>query len=103
MEVKVIQITEELGMEAYAPYSGTEWDLTNHVCLKETQGVPVKKKEEGGSLQTEGGKRASAAYSRLLEAARMLQAVVESSRGFANKDLDKFTEQVRNLAEYWKA
>lgn len=94
-------LNSELGLDAYAPYSGTEWDLTENVCLKETQGVPVEPREGAGD-QTAGGRKARTVYSHLEEALHELQALVASSRGWANKDLKKFSAQIMDLVNKWK-
>ena len=94
-------LNSELGLDTYGPYSGTVWDLTENVCLKETQGVPVEAREGDGG-QSAGGKRARTVYSHLEEAQRELQALVESSRGWANKDLKKLSAQIMDLVNKWK-
>ena len=94
-------LNDELGLDTYGPYSGTVWDLTENVCLKETQGVPVETREGDGG-QSAGGKKARTVYSHLEEAQRELQALVESSRGWANKDLKKLSAQIMDLVNKWK-
>ncbi len=96
-------LRERLGYDACAPYSGTVWDLTNCVCLKETQGIPfVKKDADGKPVAETKGQRAEGVYGRLENALLTLSSVVRSSRGLANKDLAKFTDQILALADKWR-
>lgn len=94
---------EKLGYDAYAPYSGTVWDLTNNVCLRETSGVPfVKKDAEGKPVVSKGGAKAATVYNRLENAVQLLMSVVRSSKGLPNKELAKFADQINSLADKWR-
>ena len=46
--------------------------------------------------------RTQAVYSELLAAAESLLALAKKCKGRTNKDLAKFTAQIRNLIEKWK-
>ena len=60
-------LNEELGCKAFAPYSGTSFDLLSGQFLRITEGVPVEKK--GAS-----GRKVSPAFTRLIAAAERLLA-----------------------------
>jgi len=93
---------EKLGLDTYAPYSGTVWDLTNNVCLKETTGVRLEKKAEGkGTSKTPSGKAATV-YNRLENTAQALLSVVHACKGMSNKDLAKFADQIQSLVDKWR-
>ena len=87
-------LQEEYGLDAYAPYSGTRYDLLEEKFVEERVGVPVEKKK--AIINT------SAVYDRLVGAAKRLMKVVEQNRGGANKDLAKFADQILALCEKWK-
>ena len=74
----------EHGIHAYAPYSGTEFDLATGEFIRETSPIAAKKK----------AKPASGIYARLLAAANRLLAIVKRSDGMANKDMAKFADQI---------
>ena len=94
---------EKLGLDAYAPYSGTVWDLTQNVCLKETTGIPfVRKDAQGNPVMSKGGLKAQGVYNRLLNAAQMLESVVHASKGLPNKELARFADQIISLCDKWK-
>ncbi len=95
-------IREQLGCDAYAPYSGTVWDLTHNVCLRETTGIPIEK-AGADSLKgkSEGAKKAATVYNRLENAAQNLLSVVRASKGMSNKDLARFADQITALANKW--
>ena len=97
---------EKLGFETYAPYSGTIWDLTNNMCLKETTGVPVEKaadKQLTGAAAPDCVKVSSGGImERLQKDAGELAALVHAGRGIANKDLQKLAEEIEALCRKWK-
>ncbi len=85
----------EYGQRAYAPYSGTEFDLLSGRFLYETEPVPVKKKVRAAA--------AGGVYARLLAAAQRLLALVQKSDGMANKDMAKFADQINSVCDKWQA
>ena len=87
----------ELGYDTMAPFSGTEYDLTNNVCIKETQGIAFKK----DAAESAGRKRASTVYERLWQAGQRLLSVIIRNKDGANKDLAKFTGQINSLCDKW--
>ncbi|MBP5197995.1 MAG: MBL fold metallo-hydrolase [Lachnospiraceae bacterium] len=79
----------EHGQRAYAPYSGTVFDLTSGKLEYEGNPLPVKKKV----------KPATGVYARLIAAGQRLIAVISKSDGLPNKDLAKFADQINNICE----
>jgi metallo-beta-lactamase family protein len=82
----------EHGQRAYAPYSGTEFDLLSNQFVYEAEPVAVKKK----------AKTASGVYARLVAAGQRLMALITRSDGMANKDMAKFADQVNSLCDKWE-
>jgi metallo-beta-lactamase family protein len=82
----------EHGQRAYAPYSGTEFDLLSNQFVYEAEPVTVKKK----------AKTASGVYARLVAAGQRLMALITRSDGMANKDMAKFADQVNSLCDKWE-
>lgn len=79
----------EYGQKAYAPYSGTEFDLISGKVVHEAGPVYRQKK----------AKADTGAFARLLAAGERLLAVIKKSKGLANKDMAKFTGQINALCE----
>ena len=81
----------EHGINAYAPYSGTRFDLIKGEFIYEAQPVAVKKKAKG----------ISDVFARLLASGQRLIAVIHKNEGGANKDLAKFADQINSLCDKW--
>ena len=83
----------EHGQRAYAPYSGTEFDLISNKFTYEAAPVAVKKKT----------KPVTGVFERLLASARRLLALVTKSEGvMTNKDMAKFADQINSLCDKWE-
>lgn len=79
----------EHGIKAYAPYSGTVFNLASGKLEYEAEPVLLKKRE----------KAAGGVYARLLAAGNRLLSVIKKSEGGANKDLAKFADQIIALCD----
>ena len=84
---------------AYAPYSGTEYDLLAEEFLRKPQGVPVAKK----AAASPGGQRGEALFARVQAAMERLSAAVDRSRGMSNRDLEKLERQLLELEKQLQA
>ena len=89
------QLLKEMGYQAEAPYSGTEYDLLTGRMTVYTDGVAIKKTPKQDS-------RTSQVYGELLAAAEALLALVRARKGRTNKDNAKLTSQIRALITKWK-
>ena len=86
---------DEYGLETFAPYSGTVFDLAADAFIETPAGIPVVKKT---------GKRPSrrtAVFDRLLAACKRLADVAQACRDIPNKEIDKFAGQINSLADKW--
>ena len=90
----VVQTLTDHAFNAYAPYSGTEFDPVSGDFILEAQGIPAEKKKAAT-------KRAGDLFSRLLTAGQRLLAVIHKNEGLSNKDTAKFTDQINALADKW--
>jgi len=82
----------EHGINSYAPYSGTEFDLAADKLLFEALPIPVKKR----AIIVQD------IYNRLATAGKRLISVIEQSKGGSNKDLGKFADQINSLCDKWQ-
>ena len=85
-------LKEEYGYDAYAPYSGTEFDIISGVIVKEGMPIPVKRKEST---------LVSDVYARLKAAGARLMGIIAKSEGMTNKDKAKFADQIIALCDKW--
>ena len=90
-------VTEDVGFNATAPYSGDIYDLLTGEQIAQGSRERVEKK-----AQAQGVFRArSGAFDRLMIAGERLIAVIKKCQGMANKDLGKFADQINALCEKW--
>lgn len=82
----------EHGIKAYAPYSGTVFNLASGKLEYEAEPRLLKKKE----------KPATGVYARLLAAGQRLLAVIKKNEGSSNKDMAKFADQITALCDKWE-
>lgn len=82
----------EHGIKAYAPYSGTVFNLASGKLEYEAEAMMVKKKD----------KPATGVYARLLAAGQRLLAVIKKNEGSSNKDMAKFADQITALCDKWE-
>ena len=89
---------QALGYEADAPYNGGIWVAgQGRVACAETGNT-----QKIVPTQKISAVRTSAAFERLLAAGRRLMALIERSRGCANKDLGKFADQITAVCDKWE-
>ncbi|MDL2301455.1 MBL fold metallo-hydrolase [Lachnospiraceae bacterium OttesenSCG-928-D06] len=81
----------EYRQNAYAPYSGSEFNLLSNRFEYEAEPIPVQKK----------AKPASSVYARLKAAGARLLKLIQNSEGLANKDMGKFADQINSLCDKW--
>ncbi|MDE7341870.1 MAG: MBL fold metallo-hydrolase [Lachnospiraceae bacterium] len=79
----------EHGQKAYAPYSGTRFDLLANEFIYEAEPVIIKKK----------GHLVSDVFARLVAAGQRLMAVIYKNEGGTNKELGRFADQINALCD----
>lgn len=82
----------EHGLNAYAPYSGTCFNLLTNTLEYEAEPIPAVKKK----------RIVSDVFARLLAAGQRLIAIIHRHEGAANKELAKFADQVNSLCDKWE-
>ncbi len=87
--VETLQQEQEL--EAYAPFSGTTFDISKNLFETVADPMPVKKKT----------KIATDVFTRLMASGQRLLAVIRKNEGGANKDLAKLADQINSLCDKW--
>lgn len=88
-------LLRQMGYQAEAPFSGTEFDLLTGRMTVYTEGISIRKKPKTES-------RANQVYLDLLAAAEALLQLVRGRKGKTNKDNSKLASQIRALTEKWK-
>lgn len=82
----------EHGFHAYAPYSGTRFNLLTNELEYVAEPVLLKKKVRGSAD----------VFARLVAAGQRLMSVIKKNEGIPNKDLARFADQVNSLCDKWK-
>ena len=90
-------VTETLGFEAVAPYSGDTFDLRTGEQTETAKIVKVTPKPNNAAR-----KRSDMVFERLRMAGMRLLSVIEQNKGCANKDLAKFTSQIDALCDKYE-
>lgn len=95
-ELFAARLRDEMNYDAYAPFSGTEFDLAEGEFLYEAEGVKIQKPT---ALQK--ASKAAKVYEKLLALGYRLLSVIRKNEGCANKDLEKFSRDVQSLCDKW--
>lgn len=88
-------LNSEYGHNAYAPYSGTVFNLIDNKFEYEATPIRIERKT------TDYGQQTSNAYIKLQAAAARLAEVVKHNEGGTNKDLYKMVDQINALCDKW--
>ncbi|MGN0288566.1 MAG: MBL fold metallo-hydrolase RNA specificity domain-containing protein [Lachnospiraceae bacterium] len=86
-------LIDEYDQDAYAPYSGTRFDLIKNEFILEAEPIPFEKKPKTRTV--------SDVFARLLAAGQRLLVVIGRNEGGTNKDLAKFADQINSLCDRW--
>ena len=95
-EIFAKRLTEELGYDTMAPFSGTSYDLLNNECLYEAKGVKIERASTSPKAT-----KAAQVYQKLLSLGHRLISVIRKNEGSPNKDLEKFSRDVQSLCDKW--
>ena len=86
-------IHEELGLEAYAPFSGDAFDLLTGACVAQGSREAVEKKST---------RAVNNIFARLVAAGERLMTVIHKCEGMPNRELGKFADQINELCNKWE-
>lgn len=92
------RLQDELGLDAYAPFSGTVYDLALGRFVSEA--VPVRIRQTGGVSAATA--KVTKTFARLVAAGQRLVGVIRKNEGGANRDLEKFTREIHELCDRWE-
>lgn len=95
-EIFADRLRDELGLDAYAPYSGTCYDLAAGCFLHQAEPVPIPK-----AAASSAAAKVTKTFARLLAAGQRLIGVIRHNEGGANRDLEKFTREIHALCDKW--
>ena len=88
------RLQDELGLQAIAPYSGTEFDLAKDIFLHQAEPQRIQK-------ETAPAAKVSKVFARLVAAGQRLVGVIRKNEGGANQDLTKFAREIHDLCDKW--
>lgn len=86
-------IHKELGLEAYAPFSGDAFDLLTGACVAQGSREAVEKKST---------RAVNNIFARLVAAGERLMTVIRKCEGMPNRELGKFADQINELCNKWE-
>lgn len=86
-------LTDELGLKAYTPYSGSVFNLISNEWEYLAEPIRIQKSEKAVKAKT--------VYDRLVAAGERLMAVISRNKGLANKETARFTNQINTLCDKW--
>ncbi len=86
-------IHEELGLEAYAPFSGDAFDLLTGACVAQGSREAAEKKST---------RAVNNIFARLVAAGERLMTVIRKCEGMPNRELGKFADQINELCNKWE-
>lgn len=89
-------VEQEIGVKAFAPFSGTSYDLLKDEFTEITEGVPVKQKN------TRERQYESPLQKTLVASAKKLLALAEGSAGIPNKEIRKLNEEIERLIKEYR-
>ena len=87
-------LVDEYKHNAYAPYSGSIYDLALGKWEYIAEPVLIKKEAKSGKHRVE--------YEKLLLAGQKLLDIINANSGLANKDINRFAEQIEAICNKWK-
>lgn len=88
-------IHEEVGVDAYAPFSGDAFELLTGEQIRAGSREVAKKKNENT-------RASSNVFARLLAAGQRLLTVISKCEGLPNKELGRFADQINALCNKWE-
>jgi len=91
------KLLTEKGYQAETPYSGTEYDLLSGKMTVYTDGKRIPREQ-----QLQKSNRAQSVFGELVAAAQALLELAKSCKGRTNKELSRFTAQIRSLIDKFR-
>lgn len=91
------RLRNELKLDAFAPFSGTVFDLGRDVF--EVNAAPVRIQKE---VKETPSSKVTKIYAKLLAAGQRLIGVIRKNEGGANRDLERFTREIHALCDKWE-
>lgn len=88
------RLKDELGADAYAPYSGAEFDIAEGIVTVDAKPVPIPKKKTSSANM-------NIYYNDLMAASDRLARLIKISEGRTNADIRDLTEAINLLCDNW--
>lgn len=84
----------ELGIDAYAPYSGAEFDIASGKIINDAQPIRIQKKSRPNNNR--------AIYNDLIAASDRLALLIRNGSGRTNADIRILTEKINQICDEWQ-
>lgn len=92
-----LRLTDDFGVQALAPYSGSEYDLLKGEWIRLTD--PKLRKKKTSSASSAPLKKKNDAYTDLQKAVQAMNIYAESLKEASNSEIRKLTEGIRRLMD----
>ena len=92
-------IHSNTGIEAMAPYSGSEYDLLKHEWVRLTAPVYKTHNKKAAADSDVPANKKEAIYRELLQAAEMLNNAVRDMKDHSNSEIKSMTKKIRDLMD----
>lgn len=89
------RLKDELDADAYAPYSGAEFDISTGEITIDAKPILIPKKKNENVI-------GNVYYNDLLAASDRLSRLIKASNGRANADMRHLTEALNRLCDDWE-
>ena len=87
-------LQNKYALNAYAPYSGTEFDILTNTLTYEAEPKRIERKS--------AAKGGNPVYQRLLAVLDRLTKLIHRSTGRTNKDVARLTDQLTEICNKWE-
>ena len=93
-------LRDQFGLDAMAPYSGSEYDLLKGEWIRLTDPVPKKQNSSFPAASSSApAKKKNTVYLELMDALKKLNDYASSMKDASNNDIRQLTEQIRRLMD----
>jgi len=88
------RLRDSLGADAYAPYSGAEFDIASGIITVDAKPIFITRKNKSNNNNIY--------YNDLIAASERLAALIRENSGRTNADMRKLAEKINRICEEWQ-
>lgn len=99
---------DEYGYDAFAPFSGTEFDLADNEFIRITEGIPVPAKKDRAESSdkntgatSKGAMRAKQLNGDLRRISKRIVSAIKKAEDLSNKDKQQLLKELNSILDRW--